>query len=63
MSKEIKLASQVRALKVGKHFIVDSESDRQKASRVAKSLKDAGVIDFDVVTKSCGDGTFKVAAI
>ena len=62
MSKTLNLAAKVRALKIGQHFIVKTEKERQAASRAAKSLRDAGVIDFDVVTKADGE-TFKVAAI
>lgn len=61
--KQIEIAQRVRQLKVGKHFMVKSERERQSASRVAKSLKDSGVIDFDVVTKEGDNGEFKVAAI
>ena len=63
MSKEIAIAMKVKRLKIGSHFLVTTESDRQKALRVAKSLKDAGVIGFDVVTKSDENGQFKIAAI
>ena len=62
MGKELSLAQRIRALKIGQQFTVATEKERQQASRVAKSLKDAGVIQFDVVTKRDGE-VFKVAAI
>ncbi len=62
MSKETSIANKIRALKASKGFVVTSESQRQNVCRVAKLLKDAGVIEFDVVTKKEGDA-FKVAAI
>jgi len=64
MTTELTLAQKVRELQVGRHFIVKTNKDRQAACRVAKSLRDAGVIEFEVVTKRI-DGTknFKVAAI
>lgn len=62
MSKDLTLAQKVRGLKAGKPFTVPTEKERQQVCRIAKSLKDAGVIEFDVVTKRDGD-VFKVAAI
>jgi hypothetical protein len=62
MSKDLSLAQKVRSLKVASSFTVATEKERQQVCRVAKSLKDAGVIEFDVVTKRDGD-IFKVAAI
>lgn len=62
MSKELTLAQKVRNIKIGEPFTVATEKDRQRVLRVAKSLKDAGFIDFDIVTKRCEEG-FKVAAI
>ncbi len=63
MSKTLNIAQKIKALKVGKHFMVKGETERQIASRAAKSLRDAGVIAFDVVTKADEKGNFKVAAI
>lgn len=60
--KELTIAQKVRGLKIGKSFTVSTEQDRQRVCRVAKSLKDAGVISFSIVTKRDGD-MFKVAAI
>ena len=62
MSKELSIARQVRGLKIGQPFTVKTDKERQKVCRIAKALKDAGVITFDVVTKRDGD-LFKVAAI
>ncbi len=62
MSKEMNIAMRVKALKTGKFFMVATEKQRQEVCRAAKLLKDAGVIEFDVVTKREGDA-FKVAAI
>ena len=62
MSKETLIVSKIKALKASKGFVVKTNSERQNVCRVAKLLKDNGIIEFDVVTKKEGD-TFKVAAI
>lgn len=62
MKRDLNLAQKVKGLKIGQHFMVATEKERQAASRIAKSLRDAGVIEFSVVTKQEGD-QFKVAAI
>lgn len=62
MKQDLNLAQRIRGLKAGKPFTVPTEKDRQSVCRIAKSLKDAGVIEFDVVTRKEGDA-FKVAAI
>jgi hypothetical protein len=62
MTKEISLAQKIRALKVGKSFTVSTEKERQKACRIAKTLREACAIDFTVVTKRKGN-VFKIAAI
>lgn len=62
MKQDLNLAQKIRALKTNKSFTVVSEKDRQTVCRIAKCLKDAGFIEFDVVTKKEGDA-FKVAAI
>ncbi len=55
-------APHIKGMQAGEHFFVPTESDRQTANRIAKTLRAAGVIDFDVVTKKAGE-KFKVAAI
>ena len=62
MGKQLNLAQRVRVLKIGQHFHVSTEKERQEVCKVAKSLRDAGVIEFNVVTKADGE-RFKVAAI
>ncbi len=63
MSKQLSIAAKIRNLAIGKSFTVATESDRQAACRAAKSLRDAGVIQFQVVTSAQDKGGFKVAAI
>lgn len=62
MSKNLSMEHRIKNLKLGEHFHVKTDSERQNANRVAKVLKRAGMIEFDVVTKRDGL-TFKVAAI
>lgn len=63
MSKhDLKFTLMIKALKIGEHFTVRTEYERQSASRAAKVLKRAGVINFDVVTRRDGK-RFKIAAI
>lgn len=52
----------VAMLRLGGHFVVYCEADRQTACKTTKNLKDASVIEFDVVTKRYGE-LFKVVAI
>ena len=63
MSKETALANKIKSLKTAKGFTVTTESERQNVSRIAKRMKQFGLIEFDVVTKSDGANGFKVAAI
>jgi len=63
MSKEIELAQRIRSLRASKGFTVGTIAQREKVLRVAKTLKDAGIIEFDVVTKKRSGNVFKVAAI
>jgi hypothetical protein len=57
------LALKIKALTVGRSFLVKTVAEREAVCRAAKSLRDAKVINFDIVTKQQDDGTFKVAAI
>lgn len=61
--KLIEIAKRVRGLKIGQQFVVKTERERQTASKVGKSLKDSGAINFDIVTKADDSGGFKIAAI
>lgn len=62
MGIELNLAARIKNLKVGQSFFVKTESDRVKVCKIAKTLRDAGVITFTVVTVAEGE-RFKVAAI
>lgn len=62
MGKQLNIAQKIRGLKVGEHFHVETEKERQEASKAAVTLRKAGVIEFEVITKQDGD-RFKVAAI
>lgn len=62
MKPDLNLASKIKNLKLGEHFMVGSEQERQAVCRTAKVLKEAGAIAFDIVTKKDGK-KFKVAAI
>ncbi|MDE2105443.1 MAG: hypothetical protein KGL39_49910 [Patescibacteria group bacterium] len=63
MSQELNLAQKIKAMKVGHSFTVKTEYERQKATRAAKTLRDAGIINFEIITKADENGGFKVAAI
>ncbi len=63
MSNQFAAVKKIKALKPGTYFTVATEQDRQAVSKLAKSLKAGGVIEFDVITKAEPDGGFKVAAI
>ena len=62
MSKELNFAARIRSMKVGESFIVKTEKERVSVCRISKTLRSAGVIDFEVVTRANEKG-FKVAAI
>lgn len=62
MSKNLSMEHRIKNLRIGEHFHVKTDSERQHANRVAKILKRGGFIPFDVVTKKDAEG-FKVAAI
>lgn len=57
------IAAKIKAMKVGQNFTVQTETERQTASKDAKTLRRAGVIDFDIVTKAIEGGGWKVSAI
>ena len=64
MSKKLEIARKIRALKPGGFFTVESESERQRALKDAKSLLHAGVIDFRVTTEpDFKTGGFEVCRI
>lgn len=62
MGIELNLAARIRNLKSGESFYVKTESDRQKVCKIAKTLRDAGVIQFEVKTSEEGE-RFRVVAI
>lgn len=62
MSKQFSIEQQIRRMKQGDSFHVNGEKERQNACRAAKTLRKAGVIDFQVITRKDGD-QFKVVAI
>ena len=61
------LAQKIRALKIGAFFMVYSKKDREKACREAKTLRSAGVIVTQVVTRAAKDkdgrSGYKIVAI
>lgn len=56
------LESRIARLKVGEHFFVDTERERQQVCRAAKTLRRVGMLYGDIITKRDGQ-RFKVAAI
>lgn len=60
MKKE--LAARIRAMKAGDTFTVKTNTERITASKAAKTLKQAGVIEFRLVTFWEGEG-FKLVAV
>lgn len=55
MSKTFNLAQRIRALKPGMGFTVAGEKERQAACRAAKTLRDAGVIQWSLSTRKVGE--------
>lgn len=53
---------ELKGLKLGQHFIVGTEAERQTVLKEAKTLKKAGVLKLSIITRRDGEH-FKVAAI
>lgn len=56
-------AQRIRAMKSGKQFTATSNKDRILLLKVAKTLRAAGVIEFQIITKSDGNGGFLIVAV
>ena len=63
MSNKFSLAAKIKALKPGQSFKVVGKSEREMACRIGKNLRDAGAIEFEIVTRCISGDEFKVAAI
>ena len=62
MKKELNLAQRIRAMKTGDSFDVTTKAERESALKIAKTLFDAGVIEFRLMTRETDAGAFKVVA-
>lgn len=62
MNKELNLAQRIRAMKTGDSFDVTTKAEREAALKIAKTLFDAGVIKFRLMTRETEAGAFKVVA-
>ena len=56
------IVSKIKRLKPAQGFTVKTKRERNEAIRDAKSLRQLGVIDFNVTTRAEGEG-FKVIAV
>lgn len=65
MSNELELAARIKRLKSGESFFLQGAKARRKALQMAKTLKQAGVIKFDLTTREIGYNSeyFKVIAL
>jgi hypothetical protein len=61
--KRLTLAARIRAMKIGDTFSVETGGERAKILAVAKTLRDAGVIDFLMHTKPSEKGGFSATAV
>lgn len=61
-NKSLSIAAKIRKMKVGDQFIAADKPERESALRHAKTLREAGVIDFQIVTRQ-QEGSFVVVAI
>lgn len=59
---KLTLAARIRTMKRGESFMVNTPTFRKNAIAAGKTLKDAGIIDFDVKTFE-EEGRFKVCAV
>lgn len=60
---QVEAASRIRAMKLGEQFTASTNKDRIVLLKVAKTLKAAGIIEFQIVTRDDGNGGFTVVAI
>jgi len=58
----LQIARKIKDLKPGQSFVVDTKKEQWKVCTSAKTLRDAGVIDFAVSTRQNTDGKFTVFA-
>lgn len=65
MKKDMALAAKIRQMKRGDTFTVKTSSERKKAISAGKTLRDAGIIDFEIKTwiDHFDNGQFKVCAV
>lgn len=62
-TKNLTLASRIRQMKAGDAFEVIGRAAAQRASKVAKTLRDAEVISIQISTREIEPGKFKVFAL
>lgn len=60
---QMEAASRLKSLKPGKPFEVTSNKDRITLLKVAKTLRAAGHMDFQVITKANENGGFTIHAV
>lgn len=60
--KENALAAKIRSLKKGQGFLVKTKSERERACRIVKTLRDCGYLPNEIITRKT-DGGFSVLAI
>lgn len=60
---EVEAASRLKKLKSGQNFSVKSNKDRIMLLKVAKTLRAAGYLEFQIITKSNGNGGFIIVAV
>lgn len=58
------MAARIRGMRVGGPVLeLENAGERAKALAIAKTLRDAGVIDFVISTKPSVNGSFTAAAL
>lgn len=60
---QMEAVQKLKAMKPGQQFTVDSKRDRATLLNTAKTLRNAGVIEFQLVTRANDSGGFIIAAI
>jgi hypothetical protein len=51
MRQTLNLASKIKALKSGQRFSINGKKARNEANRAIKTLRDAGVLTVEVITR------------
>lgn len=62
-TKTLEVAARIRAMKPGDIEVLKNAGERAKWLRESKTLRQAGVIKFQILTRKLGNGEFNAIAV